>query len=703
MFDVKAILLSVQRRWAVQGLIFCGLLAIAVSLLLTIVLHRWGYGSLWYGIALFAVICCAALLVFPSWRVTVVDVARILDRHVPELEESCGLLLKPAEELGALEKLQVVRVGQRLSRARLPHPLRKRLIIALCLVAAVFLVKVGVGYDHPGRTGMDKKMAPSRTAAPVPAGIREVHVRITPPAYTGRVVRTQQDLNLQVEEGALVSWEIQTNVRAGTAAIIFNDSSQVKLKAAGTDSTMWKLSRTGSQSGFYQLKVDQTLSALYKLEVIKDEAPRISISTPKAYTIVDIGESRKLPLIVKVQDDYGVSDAAIVATVATGSGEAVKFKEQVLSFGKSFTAGQTIYDLHQTLNLDALGLHPGDELYYYCRAKDNHGQESRSDMYIISLPDTAKLMSLEGLTTGLDVKPELFRSQRQIIIETEQLLRGKDTISTQAFNNKSNDLGIDQKLLRLRYGKFLGEEAEEGGMDESFSAAGAGPGDFGDAAKVRDAFTDKHDNAEDATFFEPAIKQQLKATLTEMWNAELRLRTFKPQEALPYEYKALRLLKDLQQKSRAYVAKTGVRVTPLDPNKRLTGKLDEILTPRWRGIYDKDVSDEDRLRMALSVLDQAGGAMNQTESGVLMVASRLLGKQAMVRPGEFLPGFQAMKRILAEGGKEGRGMNAQVTDSRLAQQAIRKMVSEPPANPSLQKAAPDAGLSQLYFSNVNKP
>src|SRR6185295_2228842 len=125
-----------------------------------------------------------------------------------------------------------------------------------------------------------------------------------------------------------------------------------------------------------------------------------------------------------------------------------------------------------------------------------------------------------------------------------------------------------QKLLRLRYGKFLGEESVEGENGESFSKAGGAPGDFGNAAKVLDAFTDKHDNAEDATYFKPAIKQQLKATLTEMWNAELRLRTFKPQEALPYEYKALRLLKDLQQKSRAYVAKTGVHVTPLDLKKR---------------------------------------------------------------------------------------------------------------------------------------
>src|ERR1700759_5522833 len=101
-------------------------------------------------------------------------------------------------------------------------------------------------------------------------------------------------------------------------------------------------------------------------------------------------------------------------------------------------------------------------------------------MYILSLADTAQLMSLEGITLPTNIKPEFFRSERQIIIETEQLLKEKDTIAVQAFKDKSNDLGIDQKLLRLRYGKFLGEEAEEG---DRGGAAGdtTSFGNFGDA------------------------------------------------------------------------------------------------------------------------------------------------------------------------------------------------------------------------------
>ena len=226
---------------------------------------------------------------------------------------------------------------------------------------------------------------------------------------------------------------------------------------------------------------------------------------------------------MKLKDDYGIADASVMATVSSGKGEAVKFKEQELRWNEGFGGYGTAYSLSKVLDLGALGLKPGDELYFYCRAKDNRGQESRTEMYIISLADTAQLMSLEGMAMSTDVKPEYFRSERQIIIETEQLLKEKDTLALTVFQSRSNDLGIDQKLLRLRYGKFLGEEAEEG---EPGSGDTTDFGAFGDATKILDVYTDKHDNAEDATYFEPGVKQQLKATLSEMWKAELKLRTF---------------------------------------------------------------------------------------------------------------------------------------------------------------------------------
>jgi hypothetical protein len=391
-------------------------------------------------------------------------------------------------------------------------------------------------------------------------------------------------------------------------------------------------------------------------------------------------------LQLELSDDYGIAGSSIFATVSSGKGEAVKFKEQELRWDKEVSGGRN-YVLNRVLDLVGLGLKPGDELYFYCRARDNHGQEARSDTYIISLADTAQLMSLEGMTLPTDVKPEFFRSERQIIIEAEQLLCSKDTITVQAFKDKSNDLGIDQKLLRLRYGKFLGEEAEEGEERGGVLGDTTTFGKFGDATRILEVYTDKHDNAEDATFLEPATKAQLRATLSEMWRAELQFRISKPREALPYCYKALRLLKALQQQSRAFVAKTGVRLTQLNPAKRLTGELGAITAPVERVDRGGGLTEEEVLRMGLAVLDEMrhGVARGEGDRVVLRRVERYLAREAAAHPGKFLAGYEAMKRL------------GTVQDIIEVEAAVVYLL--PPANavPEVRRVGTDDGLAGLYF------
>ncbi|HVV03381.1 MAG TPA: hypothetical protein VHC96_04125, partial [Puia sp.] len=118
------ILSSVRRRWMLEGIVFRVLLSLAVSMALWFLLDRLGYGSPLYGIVLFGILTLAALMLFSSWRVTLADTARALDRWLPELEESSHLLLRRENDLGALERLQATRIEGRLDKARLPHPFR---------------------------------------------------------------------------------------------------------------------------------------------------------------------------------------------------------------------------------------------------------------------------------------------------------------------------------------------------------------------------------------------------------------------------------------------------------------------------------------------------------------------------------------------------------------------------------------------------
>lgn len=687
---------TIWRQWRAESILFCLLLAFAGAVVLTAAVYRWVGWPVWVGVFLFAGCMVGALMVFPVWRMKVGDVASYLDRQLPELEESCGLLLRPVEELGMLERLQVVRVEKRLLSAEAPRPMRFRLLVAAGLLGLAGMAAFVIGWTSGGDV---RGVAVVKKNEVVPVGIRSVAVRITPPAYTGRVVRSQDNFSLEVEEGAQVQWEVETRGLVDTVAFIFNDTAVQLLRR--DDGGKWSFAGVALRGGFYQVRIGGQLSELYRFEVIKDEPPKVRVIRPKGYTMIDYGEPTKVPLQVELSDDYGIAGSAIFATVSSGKGEAVKFKQQELRWGVAVMGGKN-YSLSRVFDLVGLGLKPGDELYFYCQARDNHGQETRSDMYIIALADTAQLMSLEGMTLPTDVKPEFFRSERQIIIETEQLLRAKDTIAVQGFKDKSNDLGIDQKLLRLRYGKFLGEEAEEGDERGGVSGDTTTFGNFGESSRILEVYTDKHDNAEDATFLEPVVKSQLRATLSEMWKAELQFRINKPKEALPFCYKALRLLKDLQQQSRAYVAKTGVRLTPLNPAKRLTGELGSIAAPVERAERYSGLTEEEVLRMGLAVLEgmRVGlwpgrdaavlGAGDRAVLGtgdrvVLEQVERRLAKEAAARPGKFLVGYEGMKRL------------SRWEDITAAERAIVGLLPVAKERPMARPGVVDGGLAKIYF------
>jgi hypothetical protein len=117
--------------------------------------------------------------------------------------------------------------------------------------------------------------------------------------------------------------------------------------------------------------------------------------------------------------------------------------------------------LEAELDPAALGMTAGDELYFHAVARDNREpepNERRSETCFVRLLRDAEPLraSLEGL--AIRTVPEYFRSQRQIIIDTERLLAERDRVSQTELERRSNELGIDQGLLRMRYGGLMGEE-----------------------------------------------------------------------------------------------------------------------------------------------------------------------------------------------------------------------------------------------------
>ena len=693
---------KIRKLWISSLLLSAILIAASIAVLNFFVWSEFAQVSFWWIPGIFIPLVIGLVLRSGILNLSLNEVSRLLNQSYPQLEESSDLFLKSENTLNTLEKLQIRKIEPELSTVEAPASIYRRLkISALIFFISLIISLILSRFDLFNRIDTDylagKNSNQPELKETLLPGIESLSLKISPPAYTKMSSRTQKQLSAKLEEGSILIWEIETDQPVKSLEFIFNDKQSMSLRVLNSEKTRWAFNKKIDSSGFYQLKMDGKLSELYKLEVIKDQPSVIKMISPAQYSSIDIGETKKTTLNVQINDDYGIIDAFISATISRGKGEGVQFKDQKISLAASF-GGERQYQFRKTLDLESMGMVPGDELYFFINAKDSRKQESRSDVYIVTIQDTAQLMSMDGMLSGVNLVPEYFRSQRQIIIDTEKLIKERNQAGETEFKNRSNNLGIDQKLLRLRYGKFLGEETDEEIGEEHEDHAENEAADFGNAEKMLDGYAHKHDIAEDATFFEPELKAQLKATLAEMWSAELRLCTYKPEEALPFEYKALRLLKDLQQKSRVYVAKTAFKAPQIKAEKRLSGELDKIIQPVAVRNSAKTLDGQITLKRATSVLAglKNGYRLSPQENTILQESGTLLSEKASAQPAEFLTALTALRRIMNTDSK------AKLADILSVEAAYQKMIRDEMKVPQAKSTRPGTALSKEYFNNLNR-
>ncbi|RAU84349.1 DUF4175 family protein [Pontibacter arcticus] len=666
-----SILEQVRRQYVQAKMRLYAMQALALLLVGVAILYRFQFEN-WLLVGVAAGLILLAFLYFifrwqHSNKTTLQQVASHLNRNYPQLEDSSALLLRPATELNLLEKLQQRKVATALQKL---HPEQEKvfyvkpatsgiLLAAGTLLALLIVLLPAAAVTTATQPSEEVKI--DFPNAPVAASdtivkIEKIDITVTPPSYTGKAAYTVSQPNLRVEQGATITWRIHTNKPAKQLQLVLNENTISPFKR---QQEVYTLSKAFTEPALYNLRLNGENSAFYTLEIIPDEAPTIVIQKPEQYTEILFGDPQRVNLQATISDDYGIREANLVATVAKGTGEAVKFREEKISLG--FSGTKRSFHANQTLDLKKLGMTYGDELYFYIQAHDNHRGYTRSETYFVQIEDTAVVDNNFDMSMGVNPVPEYFRSQRQIIIDTEKLIAEQKNISRTTFEQRSNNIGADQKLLRLRYGKFLGEESESGIGPGGGIPAGeehsAGDGhdhpefeNSNDPQALLDPYMHKHDQEGEATIFEPAVKAKLKGALAQMWEAELRLRTHKPKEALPFEYKALRLLKQVQQSSRAYVAKTGFDAPPLkEPEKRLTGDLSKITAPSEKQSI-KSETNLPHTRAALNWLEnyKHKNTYVAADSRILEKAGQEMAQQAFAKPGRYLQALQDLRTLISD-------------------------------------------------------
>ncbi|MEW6762031.1 MAG: DUF4175 family protein [Pseudomonadota bacterium] len=487
-----------------------------------------------------------------------------IDGAVPEMEDSSALLEHAPTPVALLQRKRLLeRIDASVGAPQLRAIARGRIKAGAPWLLGSAIAAAGIWFAGAGAPQGSAVAQTRPRPAMATLATNQVIVRTAPPAYTGAQPVETTPRDLSVPEQTLVMWCVMDP--SATEETI--EASNGQVFKPGRECARW----TAAESVFWRWRGKR-----YTIKVIPDQPPEITITAPTQMVQELLDTATSAAMGVQIRDDYAITRATLHMTLARGSGENIRFTDREMPLPAGPDPKRRNWS--KQWSLVELGMEPGDELYFFVRAVDNAEKPHtvQSPTYTLRLPAPLEEAEEESAAMPMLVKPQSLRSQRQIIIDTEQLVA--DMRSTKmgedAVRERSQKIAADQGALRRRYGQFLGEESSlfADGEDDHDDHGDHGPGE-GSKQDILHTYGHAHDEAENATLYDEATKKVLRRALAAMWDAEKALRAITPKVALPPEHKALEAIKELQQAERVYLHKTAFVPPPIKEEKRMSGDM----------------------------------------------------------------------------------------------------------------------------------
>lgn len=612
------------------------------------------------------------------------NVLEHLNRQLPQLEESAQLIVTDTEKLPLLLQLQQKKVNavfiylttSKTYKQKIVGKYRYKTALLfglLSLVFCIFLNPLATLDHYLAKESTTSSLSKPNNESPT-VTLTSQQIRIVSPVYTGLSESESDKMNIKAIVGAKIMWRLTFSHPQLSYSLVFSNGEQLDLVA---DKNYFTGEVILASTGLYQIKVGtELLPQIYTIEVINDQRPVIRILSPKL-TITEISTGGE-PIIkakVKVSDDFGLSKVDILASIAKGSGESVKFRDQVFEFDEikndNINQNNGLFtqnnEYHKRWNLAELDMEPGDELYFTIRAWDNKKPEPQLTQSITKivrwLEDSQQMSMSDGLL--INIMPEYFKSQRQIIIETKQLIADHALLSKAEFKKTSVSLGVAQSDLKQKYGQYLGDEFEGEGRDklteqnqvdnkqdqqknhrdetsnddehshESAEGTDIKEGVQSAYQSVLAEYAHNHEDSDVGLMGKQDPVALMKRSVANMWEAELFLMLSKPEQALPYEEQALKFLKMANKAERIYVKRLGFEPPPVTESRRYQGELADIYSLSQSKRINLPDDDYQILSQAFTLVSQRPPqtiALTKNQRLLLTQVKELLNQQIKTRP-----------------------------------------------------------------------
>lgn len=257
--------------------------------------------------------------------------------------------------------------------------------------------------------------------------ITQLDVTIIPPAYSRLPIITQRDNgNISALSGSKIVLNIKCSRELSTAKINFSDSTKHNLiinnKNASTEFTI-----KNSIKYFIDIKDNQGIDGInpitYTIQKLEDRSPLIELISPQEN--VKLGVDGKLPISVKISDDFGFSSLLLNYRLSTSKYRSTnnEYSKIPISIKKDIVEDEIFY----LWDLSPLYLAEGEALSFFLEVFDNDN---------VNGPKSTKSQILSVFVPSLD---EMFKSSENSQIEaTEEL---KETLK------EAEKLGVELKKI----------------------------------------------------------------------------------------------------------------------------------------------------------------------------------------------------------------------------------------------------------------
>lgn len=648
--------------------------ALAAFFLVALVDYKWQL-SRSLRIALFALILIPALTLLTKtiWellkRRTLSDAAREIERAMASNANALVTFAESLEKrdaqdymLARLERQAQRELSNVNERAVLPQAGALRgtgalafiffLILLLRIIAPLASTReVGrvllLAIDDSSARQMAMMSAGDVSDVNAPAALKELTVRVVPPAYSGlSVEEIAGDAPVRALAGSQIEVVLETSGRVTGASLSFNGL-QNSMRALGLG--RFSGAFTANTSGAFEARLTANeesapVTVVRAVEVYTDAPPEARINEPASDQLLRTVPSAPVTVRWTASDDLGLGAVTLKYIKSRGEGDSAKFTNGELSAGQIERAGAREWKGATALELTHLDMQPGDTLVFWIEARDrkpaaNNMGRSASLAIAVAAPELAKLNLSDLMPNEIG---RFLMSERQIIIHTEKLHNERARLSPAELKTRANDIAAEQRDFKNSFNDYIKIEGE-GEIED----AGTGSNAPTIEERVRAAEDERtaphmHGIPEPPSGAPTSVKE-LTYAIRSMWDAEEALTNADTAQALKLEREALTHLKRAQTAVR-YIPPILPQSKPIDLKRRYAGELAEIKTRLEKMARRPETKESAPVRAALADAYSAlsdlqetlgvstnarPGAVGRASERVRQAADRLLGVQGV--------------------------------------------------------------------------